>query len=158
VSMSVLSVFVLSAFLCLFTALQVQFICRHRASSLFYMFLDDPGVCVLADYDPFCSRSLRPCLREFLDSIHVHYIRVHLLHTTSDGTHAFYTDSRTRTLLCCDRAGHSRAYLASSQPTVYISSPALRPLRTAPASRAQCDLEDMQHIFSLTHAHQTPTL
>ena len=90
VSMSVLSVFVLSAFLCLFTALQVQFICRHRASSLFYMFLDDPGVCVLADYDPFCSRSLRPCLREFLDSILVD--RLHpRAPTTSARTHALYT-------------------------------------------------------------------
>ena len=37
VSMSVLSVFVLSAFVCLFTALIVQIIRWHRASSLYYM-------------------------------------------------------------------------------------------------------------------------
>ena len=56
-------------------------------------------------------------------------------------------------------AGHSRTYLASSQPTVYISSLALRPLRTAPADCAWCDLEDSQHsISSLTHDPRTPTL
>jgi hypothetical protein len=37
-SVFVLSVFVLSAFVCFFTTLKVQFISRHRASSLCYMF------------------------------------------------------------------------------------------------------------------------
>ena len=44
----------------------------------FLFIVDDPGVRVLADYDPFCSRSLRPCLPEFLDSIDVDYISVRL--------------------------------------------------------------------------------
>jgi len=54
--------------------------------------------------------------------------------------------------------GHASLSSRVCVPKVYISSPALRPLRTAPASRAQCDLEDMHHISSLTHAHRTPTL
>ena len=36
-SVFVLSVFVLSALVCFFTTLEVQFIRRHRASSLYYM-------------------------------------------------------------------------------------------------------------------------
>ena len=74
----------------------------------------------------------------------LHYIRVRL-------SHPCILHSRNRTLLCCACDGHSRAHLASSQPTVYISSPALRPLGTAPASPAQCDLEDLQHISFLIH-------
>jgi hypothetical protein len=57
---------------------------------------------------------------------------------------------RTRTLLFC-ACSEPPAYFAS-QPTVYISPPALRTLITAPAGCAHCDRVVSHSIFPLTHS------